>query len=316
MKFDLEFSVEGSEPEPYRVRLGTEQGRVVADCSCRFGRTQAGKLSLCKHRRAVLQRDAKLLGFSVAAMKSLNAWLARNRTAVDALRGRRATPRVAGVPRALPQPSVPRLGTAACIDIETTGFSPQSDQITEVAIALFRFDQDTGRILGIVHLYSSVAEPTVPISPRVSALTAISAQLAQGRVIDWATVKWAMNQAEFLVAHNAEFERRFLSRIPGLLDGRELLCSQHLPTWHAPGVRSSVRLEDLAAARRIPHLAHRAFGDVQATVQLLGATSPITGAPYLAEVLRAARASLFPPPAPAGQGRPPARRRASSPIPR
>ena len=44
MKFDLEFSVEGSEPEPYRVRLGTEQGRAVADCSCRFGRTQAGKL--------------------------------------------------------------------------------------------------------------------------------------------------------------------------------------------------------------------------------------------------------------------------------
>lgn len=315
MKFDLEFSVEGSEPEPYRVRLGTEQGRVVADCSCRFGRTQAGKLSLCKHRRAVLQGDAKLLGLPAAAVRSLNAWLARNQTGVDALLRRRTTPRVAGVPRALPQPSAPRLGTAACIDIETTGFSPQSDQITEVAVALFRFDQDTGRILGIVHLYSSVAEPTVPISPRISALTAISAQLAQGRVIDWATVKWAINQAEFLVAHNAEFERRFLSRIPGLLDGRELLCSQHLPTWHAPGVRSSVRLEDLAAARRIPHLAHRAFGDVQATVQLLGATSPITGAPYFAEVLRAARASLFPPPAPMGQGRPPARRRATSPIP-
>lgn len=96
MSFDLHFSIQGSEPEPYLVRLGVEQGRVVADCSCRFGRTQAGKLSLCKHRRAVLQGDAKLLGFSVAATKSLNAWLGRNQTAVDALLGRRATPRVAG----------------------------------------------------------------------------------------------------------------------------------------------------------------------------------------------------------------------------
>lgn len=61
MKFDLEFSVHGSEPEPYRVRLGTEQGRVVADCSCRFGRTLAGKHALCKHRRAVLQETRRHL---------------------------------------------------------------------------------------------------------------------------------------------------------------------------------------------------------------------------------------------------------------
>ena len=149
MKFDLEFSVHGSEPEPYRVRLGTEQGRVVADCSCRFGRTLAGKHALCKHRRAVLQGDATPLGLPAAAMSSLTAWLARNQAAVTGLLERPATTRAAAVRRALPQPSAPRLGTAACIDIETTGLSPQTDQITEVAIALFRFDQDTGSVLGI-----------------------------------------------------------------------------------------------------------------------------------------------------------------------
>lgn len=316
MVFELQFSIEGSEPQPYRVRVGTEQGRVVADCSCRFGKTLQGKLLLCKHRRAVLQADNRVLALPPASLEPLTAWIARNQAAVKDLLAGRADPASVKLPRPqAAQARAIRVGTAACVDIETTGVSPKTDQITEIGIALFRFDHDTGRILGVVDVHSSLEEPKVPIPAHVSALTSITAQLVQGRAIDWTSVARFLDQAEFLIAHNADFERRFLSHIPGLLDGRRLFCSQQIPVWHPPGARSSVRLEDLTEAHGIPHVAHRAFGDVLAMVHLLGVPSPITGKPFFAEVLRAAQVSSYPTSPLAGQGRRPASRRAQTPIP-
>lgn len=313
MAFELQFCVHGSAPEPYRVRIGTEEGRVIADCTCRYGQTQRGRHSLCKHRRAVLEADTKLLKVSAAELKALKAWIARNQKPLQELLAAGGTSTQANVPRAPSRPHVVRLSFAACIDIETTGFSPRTDAITEMAIALFRYNQDTGQILGVVDQQSFIQEPRVPISPRVARLTSITNQLTKGRVIDWESVCRTMDQADFLVAHNAEFERRFLSRIPNLIDGKLLLCSQLLPTWHEPGIRKSVRLEDLTAAHAIPHDAHRAFGDVLAMVKLLATTSPLTGQPYFAEVLRAVRAQLFtePPTPGTGQGRGQRGRRAS-----
>lgn len=311
MTSSLELSIQGSAPEPYRVRIGIKQGRVVAECTCPFGRTERGRRSLCKHRRAVLSVDSKVLKLPAAALKQLKAWVADHQSAIQDLNGRTDLARKT----VLPATTQPRVGLAACIDIETTGVSARSDAITEVAIALFRYAEDTGQILGIVDQQSFLGEPSVPIPPEVARLTAITPQLVQGRAIDWDSVRRVLDQAEFLVAHNADFERRFLSRIPGLIANKLLLCSLHLPTWRSAGTKSSLRLEHLTAAHGIGHVAHRAFGDVLASVQLLAQTSPITGKPYFAEILRAARTPLFPElqqPA-TGQGRPTGRRRALTP---
>lgn len=305
MKFDLQFSITGSEPTPYVVRVGTAEGRVIADCTCRYGQTQQGRRSLCKHRRAILEGNLKVLQVAATEFEALKAWITRHRASVEDLLAQKPIASRAVVQTLPSSPHVPRLSLAACIDIETTGFSPRADAITEVAIALFRYNQDTGEILGIVDLQSFLEEPRVPIHPRVVRLTSITPQLTQGRVIDWTLVSRIIDQADFLIAHNAEFEHRFLSQMPGLINSKLLLCSQLLPIWHKPGTRDSVRLEDLTAAHDIPHDAHRAYGDVVAMVKLLAATSPITGAPYFAEVLRALRTPSFPKSAaPArGQGR-------------
>lgn len=305
MNFELQFSINGTAPKPYVVRIGTTEGRVVADCTCRYGQTQQGRRSLCKHRRAVLEANLKVLQVAATDFDALTAWITRHRASVEDLLAAKPIASRAVVQTLPSSPPVPRLSFAACIDIETTGFSPRTDAITEVAIALFRYNQDTGEILGIVDLQSFIEEPRVPIPPSVARLTSITAQLTNGRVIDWTSVSRIIDQADFLVAHNAEFEHRFLSQIPDLISSKLLLCSQHLPTWHKPGIRESVRLEDLTAAHDIPHDAHRAYGDVLAMVKLLAAVSPITGAPYFAEVLCAVRASPASHPAtPAkGQGR-------------
>ena len=312
MTSSLELSIQGSAPEPYRIRISAEQGRVVAECTCPYGRTERGRHSLCKHRRAALGVDTKALKLPATALRRLKSWVAAHQSAIQDLLDGRTDP--AGV-TVIRVPNRPRTGLAACIDIETTGVSARTDAITEVAIALFRYVEDTGQILGIVDQQSFLGEPSVPIPPEVARLTAITPQLVKGRAIDWDSVRRVLDQAEFLVAHNADFERRFLSRIPGLIANKLLLCSLHLPTWRSAGTKSSLRLEHLTAAHGIGHVAHRAFGDVLASVQLLAQTSPITGKPYFAEILRAARAPLFPElqQPETGQGRPTGRRRALTP---
>jgi DNA polymerase III epsilon subunit-like protein len=42
-----------------------------------------------------------------------------------------------------------KYGTAAVVDVETTGFNPYRDEIVELAITLFRYDRATGQVLEI-----------------------------------------------------------------------------------------------------------------------------------------------------------------------
>lgn len=289
MDFDLQFTFMGSTAQLYRVRVGIAQGKAIADCTCPFGRTLKGRLALCKHRRAILRADATALDLKPADLRKLKSWLASNHAAVELL----LTDAPVSAPGRLPAPEVNAksrsFGLAACIDIETTGLSAHKDALTEIAVALFRYDEDSAEILGIVDLYASVEQPAVPIPPGIARKTSITGELTQGRAIDWDCVRRLIEQAEFLVAHNAEFERRFLSRIPRLVDGKRLLCTQRLPRWYSGGERASLRLENLTAQNGVAHIAHRAFGDVIATVQLLGRKSKATGEPYFADMLRFAR---------------------------
>jgi len=256
----------------------------VMRCDCQFGRTAKGRASLCKHRRAVLERDYGAVSADRPALRRLDAWLEGHASGVAKLLG------IEGNAAALaPEHSVDvapaQTGIAACIDIETTGIDAKTHEIIEIAVGLFPYHHSSGAILGIQELYSSTAEPAIPIPPAVSRLTSITSGLCTGKVIAWDVVRRMISQADLLIAHNAEFERRFLSRIPGLIDGKPLLCTQTVPAWHARGAKASRRLDLLSAQHQIPHISHRAYGDVIATVLLVSVTSPATGTPYFRQIL-------------------------------
>lgn len=291
--FDV--TVVGSSRALYHVRIGMAAEGLVINCTCPFGRSGKGKQFLCKHRRALLERDFRWLSVDRSEMQRLDAWLDRHPTEVNALLGISAC---AAAPVKMGKLGMDRrskrnLGVAACIDIETTGLAPRTDAVVEVAVALFTYDRSSAEILGIHEIYSSLEQPRVPISSAASAVSSISNELCVGKSIDWESVRRMIRHADLLVAHNAEFERRFLSPIPGLIDGKLLLCTQHIPKWAGTGVKPSRRLEDLSARYGVPHLAHRAFGDVIATINLLGLNSPSTGAPYFREILaRAGQGTL------------------------
>src|ERR1035441_1782699 len=75
---------------------------------------------------------------------------------------------------------VPTVGTGAVLDVETTGFSPRTDEIVELAMTLFRYDRVAGQVLEIVGEYSGLREPSCPIPRCASTVHGITRRLVRG----------------------------------------------------------------------------------------------------------------------------------------
>jgi DNA polymerase-3 subunit epsilon len=184
----------------------------------------------------------------------------------------------------MPKPA-PAVGTGAVLDIETTGFSPRYDEIIELAMTLFRYNRATGHPLEIVKEYSSLREPSCPIPRSASQVHGITRRIVRGLRFDYRSIRAMLRQADFVVAHYAEFDRSFLERLMPSFHGATWLCSRDDIDWWAKGFESR-SLEDLAAAHEIENRSpHRASGDATTLLALL-AHKPRCKAPYLYELLR------------------------------
>jgi DNA polymerase III subunit epsilon len=160
----------------------------------------------------------------------------------------------------------------AVLDLETTGGSPATDQITEVGVVRVR----GGEVTGTFH---TLVNPGMPIPPMITALTGISnAMVANEEPIE--TVLPCL--LEFLgdavlVAHNASFDTRFLRAAlqahayPQLES--PVVCTARLarillPRDEIPNVRLATLARYLRAGTQP---CHRAFTDAKATVDVLHA---------------------------------------------
>jgi DNA polymerase-3 subunit epsilon len=157
----------------------------------------------------------------------------------------------------------------AVVDVETTGTRCWAgDRITEIAVVSVR----GGTVAG---MFESLVNPERPIPPFVTRLTNITWDMVRHapRFADICDdVVRAMDGAVF-VAHNAQFDWRFISweveRATGRqLDGRRL-CTVKLARKLLPQLRSR-RLDYLAMHYGVTITArHRAGGDAAATAKIL-----------------------------------------------
>lgn len=177
------------------------------------------------------------------------------------------------------------VGSAAVLDVETTGFSPYREEILELAITLFRYDRVKGQVVEVVSEYSGLREPSCRIPRDVSGVHGITRRMVRGLELDYPRIRAMLRQAEFIVAHKAAFDRSFVERLIPASRRKTWLCSRDGIDWRAKGFRSR-SLEDLAAEHGIEKpCAHRAGGDV-ATLLTLLSHQPRYGRPYLYELLR------------------------------
>jgi DNA polymerase-3 subunit epsilon len=137
-----------------------------------------------------------------------------------------------------------KYGTAAVLDIETTGLSPYRDEIVELAIMLFRYDPVKGQVLEVVSEYSGLREPSCPMRRNASAVHGITRRMVRGLRLDYRRIRTILQEADFVVAHNAAFDRSFVERLMPSSHDSSWLCSLNGIDWEARGFTSRC-LEDL-----------------------------------------------------------------------
>ena len=160
----------------------------------------------------------------------------------------------------------------AVLDLETTGGSPATDQITEVGVVKVR----GGEVTGTFH---TLVNPGMPIPPMITALTGIS----NAMVVDEEPIEVVLPcLLEFLgdavlVAHNASFDTRFLQaalqahaypRLESSVVCTARLARVLLPRDEVPNVKLATLARYLRAETQP---CHRAFTDAKATVDVLHA---------------------------------------------
>ncbi len=179
-------------------------------------------------------------------------------------------------------------GVAAVVDVETTGFSPYYDEIIELAIVVFRYHPHSAEIIEVVSEYTGLREPSCRIHPGALSVHGITHELVRGLSLDCSLIDGLLKRADFIVAHNAGFDRGFLERLMPSFSNKAWLCSLRGIDWYSKGF-SSRSLDDLAEAHKIATPdAHRAGGDVATLLKLLG-HRPHGRNTYLHELLLNAR---------------------------
>jgi DNA polymerase-3 subunit epsilon len=166
---------------------------------------------------------------------------------------------------------------ALLVDCETSGPNAALHRPVEVAYLLVAFSsrpEDGYRLLGAVDGYTALQDPgPEPVNPISMRIHGIPVECLIGRQLDLRRIKRLVEMANLVIAHNAEFDHRFLAKVTPELDQRPWLCSYKGVDWKGHGL-PSCRLTDLSKSLGLPLPKHRAPGDVVALYHLLDTRLP------------------------------------------
>ncbi len=164
---------------------------------------------------------------------------------------------------------------AVIVDVETTGLDHAKDEVIELGMVAFTYRED-GEIGDVIDTFSALREPSIPISPVITKLTGITADMVAGRTIDLAAVARFMAPASLVIAHNARFDRPFCERLADGFDFKPWACSASEVAWSDYGFEG-VKLGYLVGQCGFFHNGHRAVDDCHALLEVLAA--PLKEAP-------------------------------------
>jgi DNA polymerase-3 subunit epsilon len=155
----------------------------------------------------------------------------------------------------------------AILDIETTGGSPKSEKITEIALYIHDGEK-------IINEFTTLINPEKPIPYFISSLTGITDEMVEDAPKFYEIARQLVELTEdmIIVAHNVSFDYRFIRsefKSLGFDFSRNNLCTLQLSRRLFPGHRS-YSLGNICKDLGIEiENRHRAAGDALATVKLL-----------------------------------------------
>ncbi len=152
------------------------------------------------------------------------------------------------------------------VDLETTGLDYNSDVIIEIGIKTISFNKNNFKEFYVSKAYESYNDTDKSLDPEVVQLTGITKDMIQDKEIDWSIVESILQFSDVVVAHNAEFDRYFLSKNVDF--NISWSCSKADVDWKKRGFLNT-KLELLSIWHGFFYESHRAMNDVNATIHLL-----------------------------------------------
>jgi len=198
-------------------------------------------------------------------------------------------------PRAVierPRPGFPRRGVI--LDTETTGLNHRTDEIIEIGVIAFTFD-DQGTIGDVTGIYGGLHQPGVAIPEEITRLTGITDAMVAGQTIDIDRLTSLVTDADLIIAHNAGFDRPFCETFSPIFRDKAWACSVKEIDWRARGFEGT-KLGYLIGQSGYFHDGHRAVDDCFALLEVLEQERPgQTGAPFseLHEASRLSRVRIY-----------------------
>jgi len=153
----------------------------------------------------------------------------------------------------------------AFLDVESTGFDIENDEIIEIALKVIEINKIDGTDLQAVYKYESYNDPGFDIPDDIIALTGITNDIVKSKSINWDDVKTTLSACQLIVAHNAKFDRKFIEKY--IETENVWACSQNDINWKNRGFFKK-SLELLCIWHGFYYGAHRAMNDVNATIHL------------------------------------------------
>ena len=188
---------------------------------------------------------------------------------------------------AVPRPGYPLRGVI--LDTETTGLDARKDEIIEIGLVGFTFNED-GEIGDVTGIYGGLRQPSIPIPADVTRLTGITDAMVHGQMIDMPAVRALIEPADLVMAHNAGFDRPFCEAFSPIFVRKAWACSNSEIDWNARGYEGT-KLGYLINQSGYFHVGHRAVDDCFALLEVLALSQGDNNQTPFAELYQASQRS-------------------------
>jgi DNA polymerase-3 subunit epsilon len=166
----------------------------------------------------------------------------------------------------------PDYGICAILDTETTGLDHHKDEIIEIAVRQWVYHKKEHYLVKPLDEYSALQQPKKnQISEMITEITGITAEDVQGQEIDWMIVSDILTESDFILAHNAGFDRPMIEAVSEVRDisaSKFWTCSLKQVDWAKMGFLSA-KQELLSVFHGFHYSGHRALTDIDALANLM-----------------------------------------------
>lgn len=159
--------------------------------------------------------------------------------------------------------------TALIVDCEATSSDPGAARPIELAMVIVAFRASNPELgFTVVEAVTMLNDPGIPSEPGAQAVHGIPAEALVGHSLDMVKIDEILAAVDFVIAHNAAYDRPVISRAAPAFEMMKWVCSMKDIPWQQMGI-SSRSLEHLLYKAGYFHDGHRALADCFALLAVI-----------------------------------------------